>query len=518
MVRNLKIDRLLQWCPVSDWRRYGIGLAAFVVSTSVRALLDFWLASDRGFILFIPAILGVTFFAGLGPAILTAVLSGAVLWYLFLPPFYSLQLSLDGAVGLTTFAFGSATGIALVHWLRILISQAEAERARSEALAASLSADLHHMTRLNELGNQLVREGGNIGKCLNEILDIAIAIAGAKKGNVQLLDLNLGVLIIAAQRGFHEFFLKYFEKVRNDGSVCALAMQARQQLVVEDVKNSELFAAHPVRNVLLAEDVQAVISTPLTSSTGVLLGIISVHFDEPHRATEQQLRLLNLLTRQAADYLERQRTAQIEEILVREVQHRSNNLLSVVQAIAHRSLSNKVSLADAKKAFEARLHALARANRQLTKANWSGVDLKEIVRLELEPFGERVALEGIDVILGAEHAQNLSLALHELATNACKYGALSNQLGRVMVSWAITPTADRKNTLHFKWQERHGPPVEPPKAAGFGTSLLKAMFVNVRFDYAREGLVCEIETLLEENKLDSASAANLEVTKLVESD
>lgn len=517
-MRNLGTNRLLRWRPVGAWQRYGIGLAAFAVSASVRSLLDFWLASDRGIILFIPAILGVTFFAGLGPAVVTAVLSGTVLWYYFLPPLYSFGLNLDGAVGLATFVFGSASGIALVQWLRILIRQAEAERARSEALAAGLSADLHHMTRLNELGNQLVREGNDTSTCLYEILDVAIAIAGAHKGNVQLLDLNLGNLVIAAQRGFHAFFLEYFAKVRNEGSVCALAMQARQQVAVDDVKGSDLLAGHPAQNVLLTENVQAVISTPLTSSTGVLLGMISVHFGEPHHATEQQLRLLNLLARQAADYLERQRAAQIEEILVREVQHRSNNLLSVVQAIAHRSLSSKVSLADAKKAFEARLHALARANRQLTKANWSGVDLKDIARLELEPFGERVTVEGIDVILGAEHAQNFSLALHELATNASKYGALSNALGRVTVSWAITPTEDRNNKLHFKWQERHGPPVSPPKATGFGTSLLRAMFVNARFDYAADGLICEIETLLEENKLDAVGASSLELTKFAQSD
>ena len=86
-------------------------------------------------------------------------------------------------------------------------------------------------------------------------------------------------------------FLKYFEQVRNDGTACSLAMHAREQIVVEDVRTSEIFAGHPAQNVLLIEDVRAVICTPLTSSTGILLGMISVHFDEPHRPTEQQTRL-----------------------------------------------------------------------------------------------------------------------------------------------------------------------------------------------------------------------------------
>jgi two-component sensor histidine kinase len=469
--------------------------------------MDVWLTSDRGFIVFLPAILIVTFFVGLGPAILTSVLSGIVLWYVFLPPYYSFELFPDGVVGLATFVFGSAVGIALVHWLRILINRSEAERTRAEALAASVSADLRDMTRLNELGNLLVREGKDIGKCLGEVLDLALVISSAQKGNVQLFDLDSDSLILTAHRGFCDFFLKYFEHVRDAKTACAVAMQSRQQVIVEDVKNSEIFAGQPTLNVLLAEDVRAIISTPLTSSTGILLGMISVHFDQPHRPSERQTRLMNLLVLQAADYLERKRAEQIEEVLIREVQHRSNNLLAVVQSIANKSLSGEYPLTEAKKAFEARLHALARTNSQLTKTNWSGVDLREIARFELEPFPERAIVDGINLIVSAQYAQNFSLALHELATNAAKYGALSNENGRVKVSWTITPEA-RNNRLNFKWQEKGGPTVAAPTQSGFGTSLLKAMFSNVRFDYSAEGLTCEIEVLLEANKLGPMRVSN----------
>lgn len=95
----------------------------------------------------------------------------------------------------------------------------------------------------------------------------------------------------------------------------------------------------------------------------------------------------------------------------------------MVQSIAHKSLSGEYPLATARKAFEERLHALARSNRELTKANWSGVDLKEIVLLEVEPYRDRMKIDGIDVIVNAQYAQNFSLAVHEIATNAAKYGA-----------------------------------------------------------------------------------------------
>jgi two-component sensor histidine kinase len=216
---------------------------------------------------------------------------------------------------------------------------------------------------------------------------------------------------------------------------------------------------------------------------------------------------MDLLARQTADFLERKRAEEIEKTLIREVQHRSNNLLAVIQSIAHRSLSGDYPLALAKQAFEARLQALARANRQLTQSNWCGVNLNEIVRLELEPFADRTIVEGVNVTLGPHYAQNFCLALHELATNAAKYGALSNRHGRVEVSWTIA-TGPNNDRLKFKWRERGGPAIVAPTRRGFGTSLLKAAFEDVRFDYASEGLDCEIDLLLPQNQPDVAPSSD----------
>ena len=107
--------------------RYSTALVAVLVSFFVRDLLNDWLIaiSDRGLIVFLPAILLVTFFVGLGPAILTGLLSGLAAWYVFLPPYYSFALGLDGAIVLATFIVGTGVGIALVHWLRIAITAAE---------------------------------------------------------------------------------------------------------------------------------------------------------------------------------------------------------------------------------------------------------------------------------------------------------------------------------------------------------------------------------------------------------
>lgn len=192
------------------------------------------------------------------------------------------------------------------------------------------------------------------------------------------------------------------------------------------------------------------------------------------------------------DITQRKRAAETERMLVREIDHRSNNLLAIIQSIAHRSLSGDRPLAEARQAFEARLQALTRVNRQLTRSDWSGLSLKEILRQELEPFVGRTLIEGTEVSLNPQHAQNFSLVLHELATNAAKYGALSNGTGKIDVCW-IVANNHQNSVLKFKWQERGGPPVVPPTHRGFGTALLNSAFTGVRLDYAAEGLSCEFE-------------------------
>jgi len=197
-----------------------------------------------------------------------------------------------------------------------------------------------------------------------------------------------------------------------------------------------------------------------------------------------------LFTGYLRDITERKRAAEAEKMLLRELQHRTSNLLGVVQAIAHSTLSAG-PLDQAKKAFEDRLQALARAHRYLSKSNRQGVSLREMLRDSLEPFAARISFDGPNVTLSAKDAQNLSLAVHELATNAVKYGALSKTDGKVGISWDDSASGSDR-VLKFRWQERGGPPVIPPKRSGFGTTLLRS-FGEIDFDYAPEGLTCDIQ-------------------------
>jgi two-component sensor histidine kinase/integral membrane sensor domain MASE1 len=361
-----------------------------------------------------------------------------------------------------------------------------------------IAADLRDMTRLQEVSEQLMQVGGQIEKSLNKVVETAVAISGANKGYLQFLNPATGTVMLAAQRGFHEPSLKWLQQIEETSG-----LQSTRRMIIEDLRNDAKVSGQLSQG-LLDAGVQAIVATPLLSSTGNLLGTISTLFDTPHHPDERELRLMDLLARQTADYLGRKDAEKIQKTLIGEIQHRSNNLLAIIQAIAHRSFSGERSSNEEGRAFEARLQALARANRELIKSNWTGVNLREIVRLELEAFVERTLVEGMDITVGPQLAQNLSLALHELATNAAKYGALSDRNGKVRISWTIVREGE-SSKLKLKWQERGGPQVAQPTRQGFGTALLKAIFPDARFDYAVEGLNCEIDVLMKTDDPDAGT-------------
>ena len=364
------------------------------------------------------------------------------------------------------------------------------------ATQTRIVADLQAMTRLHDIGNQCARDTNGLERCLQLILDAAIEFTRADKGNIQLLDAASDALTIAVQRGFDERFLTFFAKVQSDSpSACGEAFNTRERVVIEDVAHSPTFAGTPALEVMLEAGARACQSTPLVSK-GKVLGVLSTHFGHPHRPDDRALRLVDLLARHAADYLERKRADETASNLVLEIQHRSNNLLAVIQAIASRSLSDDHAPSEAREVFQARLQALARANRQLIKSNWTSISLDEIVRSELEPYVGRTKALGTHILLSPKQAQDFSLALHELATNAAKYGALSNQSGTVAIFWTTSTQSDSAE-VKFNWRERGGPPVTRPRTNGFGTDLIRAAFPNARFDYATEGLSCEINLKLD---------------------
>jgi PAS domain S-box-containing protein len=192
----------------------------------------------------------------------------------------------------------------------------------------------------------------------------------------------------------------------------------------------------------------------------------------------------------AKDVTERKRREEKEHLLMREINHRAKNMLSVVHAIA-RQTATKNSEQFVER-FSERIQALSANYDLLARNEWNGVEIEDLVCAQLAPFadliGSRIVVHGPKVRLTAASAQAIGLALHELATNAGKYGALSVDAGRVDVCWS---TNNEKLTM--SWTERGGPPVSPPKKRGFGTIVIEAMTEYsvdgvVDLDYAPSGL------------------------------
>jgi PAS domain S-box-containing protein len=181
-----------------------------------------------------------------------------------------------------------------------------ADITEQQSAQTRIAADLDAMTRLQQLGSLCAREGHHLRKCLSAVVAAATAITGAPRGSLQLVDPRSGVLTIAAQKGFTNRFLEFFAEVREDAPVtAAAAMRMRQRVVVEDVTRSEIFYDQTSIRVLIEAGVRAVQSTPLIGIDGKVFGVLTTHFSEPHRPEDRELRFIDLLARQTADYLNR---------------------------------------------------------------------------------------------------------------------------------------------------------------------------------------------------------------------
>jgi PAS domain S-box-containing protein len=210
-------------------------------------------------------------------------------------------------------------------------------------------------------------------------------------------------------------------------------------------------------------------------------------------ANGKPLRLVNIVT----DITERKATEDHIQLLMREISHRSKNLLSVVQAIAGQTARTADTLQEFETRFSRRLLGLAASHDLLVHEGWRGAPLAELVRQQLAPFAgpesSRLEIRGPDVVLTTEAAQAIGLALHELATNAIKYGALAGPKGSVTISWAFENDADGTRALRLNWVEDGGPAVTPPSRKGFGHVVIERMVAQslnseVAMEFAPNGL------------------------------
>ena len=191
------------------------------------------------------------------------------------------------------------------------------------------------------------------------------------------------------------------------------------------------------------------------------------------------------------DITERKKAEETQRMLVGELTHRVKNTLATVQALATQTLH---SISDQERdAFLARLRALGTAYEVLIQDGWNRAPVRNVIERALQPFAsDRITTRGPYAPLDASRSLMLTMALHELATNAGKYGALSNGSGQVSIEWTVLDAGEERN-IQLHWQEQGGPPVRPPAHKGFGSRLIEHSFEKAHIDYAPGGVACTIE-------------------------
>ena len=280
-------------------------------------------------------------------------------------------------------------------------------------------------------------------------------------------------------------------------------------VISNDCESEERFAYHAF---MVEHGVRAFVNVLILSSDGrPPFGVLQADSRQPRAFTQSDIDFLRGYANLLGAAIERLRVVdelraavRDKDLLINELNHRVKNTLTTVQSIASQTLRNAPSMDQASSAIESRLIALSQVHDVLTVQSWAAVGLHDIVRQAVEPYrsrGEsRIHVQGPPVQIPPRMALALAMALQELATNAVKYGALSNGVGQIRVHWALNDEGASKR-LRLIWEEAEGPPVRQPARRGFGTRLIERSLAedldgDVRIEFAPTGVVCSVDAPL----------------------
>lgn len=414
------------------------------------------------------------------------------------------------------------------------------------AAAAPPDGALADIELLHGISVALIGEQDRV-ELYGKIVDAAVAISGSQFGTMQLLCVDqasghAGELQLLAHRGLSEEDVGFWQWVSPAAhSSCTVALSAGERAIIPDFEQWGQIAGTEDLLAFRRAGIRAAQTTPLISRDGELLGMISTHWNEPHEPTERDLRLLDILARQAADLLERtiaeealrdrgqeldrtvaalRETEELQKMLTGELSHRVKNMLATVQAIASQTLRHSDDPGTFVESFGGRIQSMSRVHSQLSTNDWKGTQLHDIVRdqMRLGPVDEaQIQASGPQVYLDAATVPNMAMILHELGTNSLKYGALSKTDGRVAIVWDVAG-----QSLEMSWTEHGGPKAEAPFRSGFGTKLITSSAIGAggeaRISVEDEGVRWDISLPLSaELSSDDAAAPAAQAPALAQS-
>lgn len=278
---------------------------------------------------------------------------------------------------------------------------------------------------------------------------------------------------------------------------CAQSLSRGEIVTSEDIENDARYSPE-WRQLCVGNGIRSCRSFPLRNPEGIALGSFVLCFPEPRTSEEFDGGLIEACATLTEVTLARQDRRDRRALLVDELQHRLTNVLASVGALARFSLHNTTDIEVFRTAFEGRLRAYAIAHS--LSLSGTGSDLTILLQQILEPYGvgSRVELTGPRIELAPDAVTSLGMVAHELATNSLKYGALSNDSGKIEIVWDVTTGSDGQGAFVMRWNERGGPPVEPPRRQGFGTRAVERMLAkdikaSAQLSFSPAGFSCVIE-------------------------
>ncbi|WP_230531416.1 HWE histidine kinase domain-containing protein [Microvirga roseola] len=436
------------------------------------------------------------------------------------------QARLYGAFALIALlALAALTALASQQFKEQTATSALLER-EVAARTAELKAETGALEILNRTGSALAGEL-DVGRIVQNVTDAGVELTHAQIGAFFVTTRRSEDGVSLALQALSGASSASFAEAAQDLDAAPFPVELANGKVLrsEDIEADPRFATERSFGAAFLSrcPARSFMAVPVLSRAGAVGGVLLFAHEQPGIFTERAEHLMAGLAAQAAIALEngrlyqdaqreiddRRHAQRQQSLLIRELHHRVKNTLATVQAVVGATARSTSSIDDFYKAFVGRIVSLANTHSLLTEAVWQTASLREILEKELSPYsdgsGERIVLDGPIVELPSEAAVPIGMAIHELTTNAAKYGALSVSTGRVSVTWTSEPEADGYR-LRLVWSESGGPEVSPPERQGFGSRLLHRVLATqlsakVDVDYRPKGLQVAIEAVLKPTTL-----------------
>ena len=486
--------------PLS-WTAFGLAICTTSGALVVRLALGYLDPHIPLFATFFASILITAILAGVGAGLLAAALGlASALW-------------IAGSIRFDL-SFGSSVALYLLTAL-VIIWVADQYRAILRQLQqrqAAAAQQLALITAENNLLEQLLANAA-LPETLAQLTSIAEDYSeGEMLASVLLMDEDGRHLRHGAAPSLPDAYNRAIDGIEIGPSVgsCGTAAFRKEPVYVTDIQSDPLWSGF--RELAKEHGLAACWSVPIVATNGAVLGTFALYHRHPRVPSPFEKEVVELLARIGTIAIEYNHDREQRKLLVDELAHRVRNILAVVMSIASTTLRSKTDPINFK-AFQDRLTALATAQRLLTNENWSSVCLRDLVReVAVEPFSahaDRLLIAGAPINIPARLVLPFALTLHELCTNAAKYGALSGDKGRVHIRWNVEGERDGCRNLVFEWSETGGPPVAAPASQGFGSRLLKSAFGSeaeetAEIDYRLEGIVCKVKVPIQMSGVEHA--------------